>query len=229
MPWEVPRVKQATVGAPAPRPGDRVSHIAAGLSEDILRDAIEAGWVESLRCTRNDPPTYAGLTIYARSTRRLRELLASAGWRPDNSDHYCTTASEDGRVRVLVAAGDACTGTTAIPCTRSTRGPHTRDAIEENSLQLALFEGFTVKPPSLDEDVIAAGPCSTWMLLHYVDTIATETRLELSLPVAMDEAGHVERWLRRIVLRPIPHQLRVDLDGEGDGGDADFRIEKRPE
>lgn len=217
-------MKRTAVGALEPPPGDKVSRVASGLSEGILREALEAGWVESLKCTGNDPPNYAGLTIYAVATRRLRELTGPLGWRADNGDNYCTTVSQDGQVRVLVAAGDACTGTSAVPCTRNTRGPRTRVAVQEN-VQLVLFEGYAQKAPRLDKTLVGGGSCSTWMLLHYVDEGASETRVEFSLPVGMDDGGRVEGWHQRIVLRPIPHQLRVEFDGEGEGGDVNINVE----
>jgi hypothetical protein len=44
----------------------------------------------------------------------------------------------------------------------------------------------------------------TWILLFFADLKNDEVRIELSLPVGMDDNGQVTAWDERLILPPVP-------------------------
>ena len=62
----------------------------------------------------------------------------------------------------------------------------------------------------------------TWMLLHCVDT--SRVRAELSLPLTVDDEGHVLGWRERIMLDMASPTEGGDL---GDSGDIDIPVRER--
>ncbi len=186
-----------------------------GLSPEILRTALQDADAEARQYTAMDPPGAAGLARYFRTVRRLREQLAPAGWTYDNPRNLCRTISPDGRIAIITALGTEATGDpTGRPTTRYEKGIATVDVVNRNFLEQTLFD--------LDDPELGAEPdpttLATWVLLYYVTD--TEIRAELSLPDSMVD-GHIDTWLERIILPPIPlastpdpHLVPVPLQSE---------------
>ena len=169
-----------------------------GLTEAALRNAVLAGYAERAGCTANDAPIAPGFLQWNRTLRTLREQLVPLGWRASNEGQYATAVNEAGDVAVAVASGCAATGLPRQrPTTRSRKGASTISAVGRNYEQLELP---LPDPPFM----LGRGPVGrvTWVLLFHVDD--REIRAELSLPVGMDEDGHIDRWRERIMLTRTP-------------------------
>ena len=113
--------------------------------------------------------------------------------------------SPKGDVAITVATGDEATGRDRgeEPCTKSPKGPQTRNAVSAN--QYKLF-------PS--DECIQAFTSSqrgrvTWLLLIHSAWADREVRCELSLPVGMNDEGRVDGWEERIVLGSTPFDADV--------------------
>ena len=170
-----------------------------GVTEAALRRAIFAGWAERAACTGNDAPIAPGFLQWNRTLRTLREQLAPSGWRASNDDRYFTAVNAAGDLAVAVASGCANTGLPRRPpTTRSRKGPSTCAAVERNHDQFEL----PFAPVSLRRAAADGEGRVTWLLLFHVDE--REIRAELSLPVGMDEDGHVDRWRERIIIARTP-------------------------
>jgi hypothetical protein len=191
-----------------------------GLKPTVLEAAVEAGMGAAFACTGYNPPNAAGFYAWSEGVRMLRERLCPLGWKAVNEGNYATVESPDGTMAIAVAAGDAATGTTATPATRSTKGPVTRTKIASNQLSFAdIAEGF---PPAREQSNVQR----TWLLLHYFDDDAHEIRLELSLPERL-EAGRVTKWRERIVLAPVPFTRTVEASTEEPSDELDVPVRRR--
>lgn len=173
-----------------------------GLAEGDLLDSVEWGLRHAFDCTRHDPPNAVGVVAWFKIVRALRDRLAPHKWTPNDANNYSTVVSPDETAAIAVAAGDWGTGRAdAQVSTRTSKGPVTKKKADRN--QLALFDPdtqhFASPRPWRDVDV------RTWLLLHYVDEEAEEIRVELSLPVSVDDDGRVTGWRERIILSPIAH------------------------
>lgn len=173
------------------------------LEEDGLRDAVRRGQLAFLNCTPNHPPQYPGMSAWAETVCALREALMPAGWQRSNDNNYATCLAPRSEMAIAVATGDDATGRPdATPTTNARKGPRTLDAVEANQMRFTFMDD----PAPRRAAQAAVGGRETWILL--IHRSAAEVRCELSLPIAMDEDGHVNAWRERILLGSIP------LDGD---------------
>ena len=172
------------------------------LRPEVLEDTLKAGLGTAALCTANHPPSFSGITMWAETTKTLREQLAQEGWRRDDRENFSTVIHKDGTLGIAVVSGTADTGrANGHPTTRYGRGPVTHQAVERN----AAYLPFDHLPENLD------APTPIWLLLHY--RADEELRSELSFPVEIDVSGHVTAWGTRLILTPIelePATLRLD-------------------
>ena len=167
-----------------------------GVPLATLTGAIEAGEQARSTCTTNDPPATPGFLAWARTVRRLRELLATSGWVGSEEAQLSTTNRPDGMCLIAVNAGDAGTGREiGRPKTKRPKGPATLAAVEKNYKQLSLFAEERPKGKR------APGTAFLWLLLVHRD--GAELRAELSLPRAVDDDNRVVEWEERILLPPL--------------------------
>lgn len=186
-----------------------------GLTKDVPRNAILAARVAWASCTENDPPSYAGQTLWAVATRVMREQLLTWGWIKSDAANFSTVVNGDGTLAIVVATGDSATGIEdATPKTKCPKGPLTEAAVQANGGQfaLALYPITEVQDPrpASDEDFTLA----TWVLLVFHGRNAygqEEFRSELSLPKALGVDERIEDWHERIILDVITD------DGGGPG------------
>jgi len=168
------------------------------LTPEVLQEAVKFGVQHIAECTNHDPPSTLGMIGWGKMTRAIRDALVPAGWKVDNARNYATTIHPGGRLAIAVSAGDSGTGDQErTPTTRTDKGPATRDAVLMNIRQGSFAD---IAPDFNGPDFVAVK--QTWLLLHYVDDEAGETRMELSLPDGMDADGYVVTWRERIVLAP---------------------------
>ena len=171
---------------------------------DVLQEAIKYGVSYSSGCTAHDPPMMAGVSVWAKATRFLRDQLVPKGWKLDNSRNYATTVNVAQNYLIAVAAGDSMTGLPDnTPRTRTEKGPATREAVSHNQSHFSdISTDFGPRPTALTK---------TWLLLHYLDEDQDEIRIELSQPAYMTDEGYVCDWLERIILSPVPLTPVVDM------------------
>lgn len=186
-------------------PQDIVSRLGElGLEQEALKDAVRRGQLAFLSCTPNHPPQFPGMAAWAETVCALREELAPAGWQRSNDNNYALAVAPGGAIAIAVATGDEAIGRPdATPATNARKGPRTLDAVAGNQLRFTFMD----QPLSRRGQPRArTGGRETWILLLH--RAADEVRCELSLPIAMDEEGHVNAWRERILLGSIP------LDGD---------------
>jgi hypothetical protein len=189
------------------------------LREELLLDAVQYGQRYAVDCTLNDPPILAGVEAWGKTTRFIRDRLMPLNWERDNARNYATTIHPSGRFAIAACGGDANTGLRdKTPSTRSDKGPATKGAIADNQLSFADYSSeFTDDFPR---------PKQTWLLLYYRDERTQETRVELSLPVAMSDEGFVSSWRERIILSAIPF-VPVAIPEETQEQSIQVNIERR--
>lgn len=199
----------------------------SGLKEDSLREAVEYGTAFILDCTDNDPSQLPGILGWGKITRGLREGLIPKGFSRANVGGQASIIAPDGSFGIVVAGGDDRTGVVGPdPSTRSSKGPVTAMAVDDNVLSFADVEPSFIK----FEKKLLAGPKQTWMLLYYLDEVNDEVRIELSLPSHMDVDGHVISFRERIILTPYTLQSKPAIFIDDDEDDEDgFQVTRRAE
>ena len=210
-----------------------------GLKPDKLIHAVQRGLAAWASCTKNHPPASQGVWAWAETVCGLRDELVPLGWSRSDEANLPLTVNADKTLAICVNTGNEDTGIQdGSPCTRSTKGPQTRQAIRENLGQLRLFGDEPLPATDVmfgDEplpatDVIRKGR-TVWILLIHRDMRAREVRAELSQPISISDEGKVDRWKERIVLSSTPFDDDLVSLIEGDNGlqtpEIDIEIKKR--
>jgi hypothetical protein len=176
---------------------------ALGLEEICLQRAIIAGDLARSACTPNDPPLFRGTMFWARTTRVLREELASLGFEAADISGLATTCNRERKVAIVVVSGDDGTGDAdgESPHSKYRKGPLMIKVVGQNAEQLDLFSLMEMAPaPTATKPDEPA----TWILLVHRAPGTNEIRAELSLPREMSKDAKVTGWAKRIILKPIP-------------------------
>jgi hypothetical protein len=186
-------------------PADVRSRLAElNLEEEALKDAVRRGQLAFLSCTPNHPPQFPGMSAWAETVCALREILTPASWQRSNDNNYSLCLAPAGQMAIAVATGDEGTGRAdTTPSTNARKGPRTFDAVAVNQLRFSFMDD---PAPQRGAPAVANGGRETWVLL--IHRAHDEVRCELSLPISMDEEGHIDAWRERILLGSIP------LDGD---------------
>jgi hypothetical protein len=195
---------------------------AFGLSESVLRQAVQLAFERADDCVSTHPLSFRGTTAWAEIISQLRLLLAEGGWTVDRPSNLELVAHPENRIAVGVAAGTSQTGIDdgLSPRTRTPKGSATETFVDRNQ-QLS----FAV----VDQDfaaVLGENPQrATWLLLHYYDATNNEIRIELSLPSEMRGAAVVS-WEERLILEPLPWDgSPVEYDDEDE--QVDVQVQRR--
>ena len=181
-----------------------------GLSAELLLEAIHAGFEHAGEFTSHDPPSAMGISVWRMVVRTLRDRLAPEGWLVENPHNYALTVHPSRKWALAVARGDGSTAQSdGHLMNKSPKGPMTRRVVEQNR-QLS----FRDSAPGVWDAYTPTG-MRTWILLYYWggERADEETELycELSLPLRMDDYGHVVEWEYRI---PISSIQGSDSDSE---------------
>lgn len=180
-----------------------------GLRVDELQEAAKANFLAQAACTANDAPTAPGFIGWNASVRTLREFLIPKGWMRKEIKNSPRIISPDGNVAIMVATGDEATGNPIImPKTKSHKGATTKTAINSNESQSSLFAEEMI-PHVVPVASVGQSNKSTWVLLVHIHIDQSDeqrhfVRCELSLPVGMDNSGHIVTWGERIILPEVP-------------------------
>lgn len=186
-----------------------------GLNLEIVTNVLKRALDVALSCNDNDPITMAGTMLWGKGVRFLAEETRPLGWTRINPDNQALVLSPDGSIAITTASGDEDTGVPyGSPCTRSQKGRTTIAACRDNR-QLAFSDWLDPAPMV---EISQNSGHATWFLLMYRDKKFNVLRAELSLPVQMDENGHVVRWDRRIILPDVPFDSIQTISTRGDGG-----------
>jgi hypothetical protein len=178
---------------------DRLAKL--GLDALVFIQAIQRSQVVADGYTQNHPPISRGIGQWSEVVAALRDQLIPRGWTRDDRENRALTVNPTKTIAISAATGDENTGIADLtPCTSSSKGPKTQDAVIINALQLELFGNVPLTPQELKK----SPGVMTFMLLFHRDLKAKETRVELSRPVVMDSDGNVIVWAERIVLPPVP-------------------------
>jgi hypothetical protein len=165
-----------------------------GVKGEDCREALSIGYQHASTCTSNHPLSLAGFDAWGWSLGHLRELLIQrGGWTIDRTGNFETVLNESEGIAIAVVAGDSGTGLANgfPPRTRTPRGPATERAVEHNQLNLLGA-------------VQNEGHLQTWLLMHFLDSMASEIRAELSLPNDISQKV-IDSWEERILFEPIPY------------------------
>lgn len=180
-----------------------------GLTIGELHEAAKANFLAQASCTANDAPTASGFIGWNASVRVLREALLIKGWDRKDIKNSPRVINPDGNVSIMFATGDEATGLShAIPRTKSHKGATTRSAVYSNESQRMLFSDDAL-PHVIPIAAVGHSNKSTWVFLvhsHIDESLENPrhfVRCELSLPVGMDDAGHISAWSERIILPEI--------------------------
>lgn len=196
-----------------------------GVSQDILRQALEYGLQYAFSVTLHDPTGEEGSLMWIKTVRGLRDGLVPQGWKPDSAKNYQTTIHPSGTHAIAVAGGNANTGIgDKHPTTKRDRGQATRDAVDANS-QLDMADLEETFPRSLRP--LTVPRLHTWLLLHYIDRTAQEVRSELSLPLEMTDDGFVSSWQERVILSSVPFSPDAVPTDDTDEPDIDIDIKRK--
>lgn len=170
----------------------------SGLTPDLLREVVESTYLGHVQhVTPLEPPSAAGITMWIKGTRNLRERLIPLGWTYHNQKNLPITVCPDKSFAIVVNGGNEDTGRgDRTPRTRSTKGGATQDAIDGN--QLKLFDAGM-----LQTEVEKSGQ-ALWILLVFVDDDEQEIRLELSKPIRNKKNEPITDWHERIIVKSVP-------------------------
>jgi hypothetical protein len=179
---------------------------ALGVRRELLIEALLDGEAQRDACTPFDPSSAPGFVSYARTTRKLRELLVPLGWHSVDEDNLALVVSPNGDMAIAVSTGDEGTGVAYRPVkSKYPKGPATIAAVARN--QLLLFgEPNPKREPVLDRKM--------WMLLRR--RLNSTLYCELSLPQSVGEDERVEEWATRIILPAMNLEPSIAPPDSGD-------------
>ena len=183
------------------------------LKREVLLEAVYFGATYAAECTGHDPSSMAGILLWGKTVRRLRDLLVPFRWNVSKERNFPLTVHPSGRWAIGVASGDEHTGVPyETPSTRYDRGPATRQVVQINQLSFADWSAEYA-------DLESVATRQTWFLLHFRDEVADETRVELSLALEMTPDNFVTRWAERIILTSVDggYSLAHFVPESGDG------------
>lgn len=172
------------------------------LSQEWLLEAARAGFEEASQFTSHDPPSAMGICVWRKVVKVLRDILVPEGWLAENPHNYALTVHPSREWAIAVARGGDSTAQLSGPLmTQSPKGPMTRRVVNQNR-QLCLFKDAEIEVRNAYSPV----GMRTWILLYDWDQRTdeeTDLYCELSLPLRMDDYGHVVEWEERIPLAEI--------------------------
>ena len=190
------------------------------LNRDIIHASVRRGVSAHALCTPNHPISFPGTSLWAEAMAALRELTAPLGFDKSDVGGQPVAIHPSGELAFTVATGDERTGVSEdskSPATRSSKGPRTIEAIEQNQLYLIPEVEADHKDRIKQKQREERARKNTWFLLIFFDPKHMVCRCELSLPNHMDEKNHIDGWAQRIIIGDIPFGdgSRVNLDGSG--------------
>jgi hypothetical protein len=194
-----------------------------GLSRETFVTAANEGLAAFSACTPNHPATFPGTSQWAETNRSMRDGLVVSKWTRMNEMNQPLVINATKTMAITAVSGDSSTGVKEeFPCTRSSKGPRTADAIRANQ---GRFE-FMDDPAPVVASMKVPGR-STWLFLFHRDMQRNELRYELSKPTSMTDDGHVSDWSERIIFPPTSFDQNVPKIGDDGGQSPEIVVEIR--
>lgn len=193
-----------------------------GLKHEWLSQICMRALAAFNQATYYDAASAAGIYAYLAAVRAKREILCPQGWQLMRQNNLEMTKNPNDNTAIIVSSGDENTGVRdKIPKTKNPKGSQTKMIVYQNHEPMPLF-------PSLDnleaDEKKAIEIGSTWILLYHIDSVNSQLRMELSLPIEMDvDELRVSGWDTRIILSPIDfndpvanleHEIRPEYNPE---------------
>jgi hypothetical protein len=211
--WDKERLMEERIIVELLEVEDELANI--GMPREFLLEALAQGERERALCTANDPIGFASLVVYAKITRRLRELALPTGeWIKDDSNMQATIKNPKTKARVQVCNFDEFAGNKLVrPTNRSPKGEISRKNVMCN------MTGWLPGLPDPAGEVLVEDGYQHWVFGVYIDD-TRPTGAELSRPILFD-GSHYKKFAPRIIL----------VDGTGDEltpnrqGDSDGQVE----
>jgi hypothetical protein len=178
---------------------------ALGIPPGLPREAVDYARKDVATCTDNDVRAMRGFREYGLPMRFLRDELKPQGWKIGRKQNLEMVVSPNYSIAIISAAGDEHTGEPGeMPCTRTEKGPRTKDRIEQTQLSLELPDLREPRNP-----IPKPGAMQSWFLLYHRDRDKREIRIELSrgigFTVLNNQTGHglVSDFAPRLYIEPI--------------------------
>lgn len=174
-----------------------------GLKNEWLSQICLKALAAFNQATHYDAASAAGSYAYFAAVRAKREILCPQGWQLMRQNNLEITRSPNDNMAIIVSSGDENTGIRdKVPKTKNPKGRQTKMVVYQNHEQMPLPFPLLDNMEQNDKKVIELGP--TWILLYHIDSVNSELRMELSLPIEMDiDELKVSGWNTRIILEPI--------------------------
>jgi hypothetical protein len=212
--------------APLHDRAETASQLAAlDLSEELLADALRYAYGEGDRCTANDVNMAAGIDVWGKPIRYLRDQLSK--WPHSRQPDLEGIIHPSRTFRIASARGNWATGDSEwMPSTETLKGRLTMEAVHGNGQMALDVIGLTQNP---------APVMRTYYLLHHFDKVKEEIRCELSVPTHMTigpkaKKGRIDEFGPRIILAAIPLDSDADLDQNDEvefSDDLDIQVARR--
>ena len=168
-----------------------------GLTEEILREAVEAGERVRRTFTANHPLVVPGLMRWAETIKVIRDRLMASGWTKSDIGGVPLIIHPKGLIALTVMTGNEGTGNDSAELrSKNPRGSTTIAFIKQNAEQLEFDRTvLKIKAAETKQD-------NPMMWYLAVNCVGNDVRFELSLPLGMNN-GHIEDWQERIMFTPI--------------------------
>ena len=191
-----------------------------GLTEPLLRRAVETGLRHYQRATPFHPRTHGGCNAWGEIVAVVRQMLKVKGWSPLDLRGLPMACHGEAGISIVVTSGDKNTGIReGEPSSRNPKGEATNNYVSHN------LDLFTDPITEKTDDSLNN---KTWVLLYYFDFKTKEVRFELSLPLNLSPNGYFNKWLERHIFEPVAFsddQQNVDLIINSEfNDDIDFDI-----
>lgn len=171
---------------------------ALGLKAPPLINAVQAGESARKTATENHPSNAGGILAFLATVKAVRDNLVPQGWAVRCLKNLEVTVSPDGSHGLIVTGGDRNTGIEGVdPKSRNPKGSQTARFVHNN-------QQFDFWPDTVAEPESKELPPNTWVLMYFSDSQKEEVRVELSLPIAIDDRARISEWKERIFLGSFP-------------------------
>ena len=165
--------------------------ILLGLEVESLIDCVRYAELERSFVTHNDTPGFAGLVVFDKAGRALRERFCGEDWVKDDSTNQCAIENPDRMLRVVPCNFDEFAGNRLVqPTNKSPKGEVSR--VKSMCNRTAWLPGIPRGEP------VCYDRYQTWLLGIFTDD-ERPTTAELSLPIDFD-GNQFTDFGRRILL-----------------------------
>jgi hypothetical protein len=150
---------------------------SAGITRELLVQAIDRGAREYNFSSKFHPKTNAGYRAWSSIVAQIREdLCSNFGWKSRDEGLLPIVYNSEQGLSLIICSGSDATGNSSVDnlTTRNPKGLRTKMHVQNNT-SLNLFDDQE------SEEVQVIDPTQTWFFLYYFDFQNKEVRFEVSL------------------------------------------------